>query len=107
MLAIALSVVLGATSKAELDLGNAAADQEAYLLAQQLVEAQRAAPITGPEWAVGVRGGSFVRPHEAAWPFQVVVTAVNDPGVAGVSYRRAQVTVSFRGRSVALEALRW
>ena len=110
VLAIALTGVLAGSSKAERDLGEANADQQAILLAQEMLEAQRIKPVNSADWAPRVASGSFTRPQEASWPWTLTVTVAADAAMGAVGpvmIHRAVMVVSYRTRSVTLETSKW
>jgi len=110
VLAIALTGVLAGSSKAERDLGEANADQQAILLAQEMLEAQRIKPVNSADWAPRVASGSFTRPQEASWPWTLTVTVAADAAMGAVGpvmIHRAVMVVSYRTRSVTLETIKW
>jgi Tfp pilus assembly protein PilV len=111
VLLIALASVLGAIAAAQRSLGVAEADQHAWQLLRERYELQRAARLTDSDWAVGTRTGTHPLPTEQTpWTWSVVVSQVSDAAVSGVgplSYRQAVVSLTYRGRTISLEAVRW
>ncbi len=111
VLLIALASLLGAMTSIRRGVGSAEVDQRAWQLLRERYEIQRAARLSDPDWAIGLRTGAYAFPDEPApWTWTVAVSQVSDGAVARVgplSYRLAVVSLSYRGRTIRLEALRW
>lgn len=110
---IALTSVLGAGDAFSRDINRAGVDARAMMLARERLDVLRAAPRSSTLWNVGTDSGTYPSPVETPpWTWQVDVTEPGDSLVAGpvappLVYRQAVVRVSYRGRTVQLEAYKW
>lgn len=115
VLLIGLASVLGAAASHQHDLAAAGADQHAWQLLHERYELQRAAPLTSADWAVtavaGPRTGTYAVAGEPDWTWTVAVSQVTDANLSGpyqpLSYRLAVVSLTYRGRTISLEATKW
>jgi type II secretory pathway pseudopilin PulG len=117
VLGLAIAGLLSGLSQAGGHVGRAQADREASHRAQAEVERLRGLPLTDAAWTVGpaVACPATTPPLPTGWSCTVGVTAVNDaavsiPGTPAISYpltyRRARVTLSYRGRQWSLDVIR-
>ena len=109
--AIALTSVIAGATRFHGQFGQAAADQQALQYARLLVERWRALPASSSDWSLGVHATPGTVPG-TSWTWAVTVTQVSDPllpggPVAALVYKKAVATVSYRGRAVSLETLKW
>lgn len=112
VLALAVAGLLTGLSQAGGHVGRAQADRYAAHRAQQELERLRTLPGSAPEWLVGTPPTPTPCPDPPlpeGWTCTVLVTQVADSDVgfpASITYRRARVTLGYRGREWSLDALR-
>jgi len=110
--AIALTGVLAGATRFESEFGQVAADQQALEYARKLVEDWRASGLTSAAWSGGAHPATPGPVPNTPWTYTVTVTPVSDSllsysPVATLSYKKASATVSYRGRTMTLETLKW
>lgn len=108
---VAVSSLLGAIGAAQQRMADAALDQRAWHELRQRYEVQRAASKASADWALGTRTGTVSTALDPVpWTWTVVVSQEADAAVAGggpLAYRKAVVGLSYRGKAIRLEALKW
>jgi Tfp pilus assembly protein PilV len=125
VLLFAISGVLAGFIQARRDVSRATSDRLASQLAAAQVELLRAmpyalpTPVIRPNWiiennqqcSVEVRNQLALQPPAQNWTCKVDVQEITDPAVsttAGVrTYKRARITLGYRGQTWITETLRW
>lgn len=100
------AIMLSGLAQSSQQISVAVADQKAAYLGVARLEQLRASPLTSAAWTVG----TTTTTPEPGYSVTTVVSAVSDAvaGAGTLSYRRAQVTVAYKGtRQYQVETFAW